>query len=106
VNDEKFEPERIVYWTCTDKSHRHFSKQEALRCLGIAEFLDAAYGSECLSIRTINCLRAANISTIEEIRIAFREGWILRVPNIGRKSEREVVEFLQYIDSKKKKVSA
>jgi len=59
-----------------------------------------------LSVRTLNCLRAANIKTVDEIRVALSNGSLQEMPNFGRKSEREVMEWLKDIDSIKQEVAA
>lgn len=51
---------------------------------------DAGFGG-----RTVNCLRNQNVHFLEEIFI-FTEVELLRMPNFGHKSLKEVKEILEY----------
>jgi DNA-directed RNA polymerase subunit alpha len=47
-----------------------------------------------LTVRTSNCLREAKIFTIGQLQ-QWTEDELLRLPNLGRKSLKEVIEQLQ-----------
>lgn len=47
-----------------------------------------------LTVRTINCLGAEGINTLGEL-LSWCEHWLLRTPNLGMKSMREIISFLQ-----------
>jgi DNA-directed RNA polymerase subunit alpha len=50
-----------------------------------------------LSIRAVNCLRAANIETVWDLIKVYKEEWenITTFRNFGKKSLREVQDFLR-----------
>lgn len=69
-------------------------KQEEERKLDKQErLLDTPVEDLELTPRSHNCLRNDNIRTIREL-ISYTEGEILRTPNFGRKSLKEVKELL------------
>ena len=45
-----------------------------------------------LSVRSWNCLRRANVSSVSEIIDLIRSGEIIKVRNLGRKSVEEIIE--------------
>lgn len=47
-----------------------------------------------LSARTLNCLKAEEINTIETL-CGWTAAQLLKTPNLGRKSLREIIEALQ-----------
>ena len=46
-----------------------------------------------LSVRSFNCLKRANINTVEDL-ISKTEEEMMKVRNLGRKSEEEIVNKL------------
>jgi DNA-directed RNA polymerase subunit alpha len=46
-----------------------------------------------LTIRSANCLRAENIHTVLQL-LTYRENDLLKLPNFGRKSLKEIIEQL------------
>lgn len=52
-----------------------------------------------LTVRTERCLKAAEIHTIDQL-IKYSDMGLLRIPNLGRKSIREIIEQLGAIGLK------
>lgn len=50
----------------------------------------------CFTIRTRNCLLAEGINTLEEL-LNYSEVELLKTPNLGQKSLREIKDFLSNI---------
>jgi len=50
-----------------------------------------------LSIRVLNCLRPENIQTIKELS-AITDNELLRIPNLGKKSLREIKDVLAKLE--------
>lgn len=53
---------------------------------------------ECLSVRSINCLRSENIITLEDLLSVPDERHILKIRNMGKKSYCEVKETFERIN--------
>lgn len=51
------------------------------------------------TIRTRNCLLAADLTTVEAVRDAYRAKTLKDIPNMGRKSIAEVSDWLKRVES-------
>lgn len=51
---------------------------------------------ECnFAIRTYNCLKRAGIYTVDEVIEKIKDGTIINVRNLGRKSVQEIIDYLE-----------
>lgn len=56
-------------------------------------FKEESIGTLDFTVRTLNCLKAENISTVKHL-LEHSEGELLKTPNLGRKSLNEIREKL------------
>jgi DNA-directed RNA polymerase subunit alpha len=72
-------------------------KQEDEEVLRIRNLLKTRVEELELSVRSSNCLRAANIQTLEEL-VTKSEAEMLKYRNFGRKSLNEIGSLLESMD--------
>ena len=57
---------------------------------------------DLLTVRATNCLKSAEIYTLDEIRDAITNGKLKQIPNLGKKSINEIIEAVTEFDEYKK----
>jgi DNA-directed RNA polymerase alpha subunit len=74
------------------------SKERARQVVAKAERLEKTKDSldplEAMSVRVRNCLRAADIYTVDDLRAAVVSGKIEKIPNLGAVSKSQIREWL------------
>jgi len=74
-------------------------RQESMRAARVTTNGEDPF--EYLSTRTINCLKAADIRTMHELKQALADGTLKDIPNMGKKSIISVQLFIDQLENDK-----
>ena len=83
-----------IYMRLKDINNFITKEMEKIENLYFSKVLSMEVDELCLSIRSLNCLKCDDIIYIGDL-VQKSEGELLRIPNFGKKSLKEIKEVLQ-----------